>query len=363
MKRAFTLIELLVTILIASFAVALATYIWFEVTKQGLMTRAKTLGTEQAALVFHTLAEDALRIGSEGVIAGMAQSASSSGASSSSFAKTALWWNSPNDSSHFHVINNSNTDSLRFKTLTFGDSGQATGFELTRYFVNNNKQLVRTSIFYPNFVLASAVPKMTVLADSITTFNIRLGVIGSIGTSGDTLINISSSATILTPNSSSSNVKATLAGPFNLVAGATYEAQFSDSSSSGLYDYFDITEDELMVYIASSGSDPEMGLPVLKFYPTSTPLNRKWRFNSSTNLSSKSLMLSLKLKNTIAQPRIRLNNVRIIKISDATYSWTNTINTANKIATKSFEVEITATVRGKTSTLKRILPLPSNGSK
>lgn len=353
MKKGFTLIELLVTILISSFAIGVAGYVYVTAFKNDLNTRYKLRSMDDANHLMSIVLEDMGRMGNHD---GLVQN------DTITHNFSPMYWNLSNsDSSQFNLMDHDSTDRFIFKALRYNSKGIIIGFDSVEYRLNNG-QLTRKLVFIDT--LGSKSSDTTVLlADSILAFNIRLGQI--VNADSSNLYTMSSSSSWVvhldTNNPSTASVQS-----LNLKEGATYEVSFVEAPDTSISNNWDQIKDTFSVSMLDASGNLMHGTRPKYFYPTGTAFTHQVYFSPATSVNGASFQFKIKKSTTPLTPTVdTLRNVMVTEKSVGQYTWLSSLSSstsgiAQKRASKALEVRLNVRIKGKSSQVVRIIPLPAN---
>lgn len=353
MKKGFTLIELLVTILISSFAIALAGYVYVSAFKSDLSTRYKLRSMDDANKLMSVVLEDIGRMGNHSSLVQ---------GDTNRLTLSRLYWDlSAGDSSQFQLVNSDSADRFIFKTLRYNSQGKIIGFDSVQYFVNNGT-LSRRLNFIDTLGTVSS-DTTVILADSVQAFDLRLGQMANL--SAASLYSMSSSSAFVLRVDSANPITASVSG-FNVKAGATYQVRFNESPDTSISYNWDQLNDSLSVNMVASGGTPISGVQAKYIYPNGGVIAHQIQFSPSVDASGASFEFRLKKKITPTSLTVdTIRNVDITETSAGQYEWLNGLSSSSagiqqKRNTQALEIRLVVSIKGKSTLVSRIVPLPAN---
>lgn len=353
MKKGFTLIELLVTILISSFAIALAGYVYVSAFKSDLSTRFKLRSMDDANKLMSVVLEDIGRMGNHSSLV--------QGDTSRINLSRLFWDLSNSDSSQFQFINHDSTDQFIFKTLRYNSLGKIIGYDSVQYSINNGT-LSRKLNFIDTAGTVSTDTSV-ILADSVQAFDLRLGQMANL--SSASLYSMSSSSAFVLRVDSANPVSASISG-FNVRAGATYQVRFNESADTSVSYNWDQLNDSLSVSLVASGGTSISGVHPKYIYPNGGVIAHQIQFSPSVDVNGASFEFKLKKKITPTFTSVdTIRNVEITETSAGQYQWLSGLSSSStgvqqKRNTQALEIRLVVSIKGKTTQVTRIVPLPAN---
>lgn len=351
-KRGFTLIELLVTILISSFAIGLAGYVYVTAFKNDMNTRFKLKSLDDASQLMSIVIEDIGRMGNHGALV--------QGQSSTSNSR--IYWDMANsDTSQFSFTNSDSSDQLSFKALKYNDSGRVIGVDSVTYQLISGS-LVRKNSYIPN--TGSIVKDSVILADSVKAFNIRLGIVDT--TASSTYLYEMSSSSAWALNMQTNNPNTAEVNNLPLKAGATYEVSFTESPDTSFSNRFDMISDTFSVSMTNSSGTIAPGTMPKLIYSTGSTINRTFTFSPQSDISNGKFVFRAKVHGTPSSAVLdTIKNVKVKEKSSGNYQWNSALSSsaagiAQKRSTQALEIRLMVSIKGKQTQIVRIVPVPAN---
>lgn len=414
-QEGFTLLELLVYIAISSIVVVIAGQVWIEFTKSSKRTSDRMDAYQDMEQALFYLDEDISRAGSK----------SNSRGQGMQMVTDVLMDASSQDSSSISFVNGTDsTDELYFKAAVFSaDSSLYEGYDSVYYTVNEDKELIRTSVFVDlDGTPGSALTQ--VIMDSIVVFDLEFGVYSSEGgamaslgvidsmhedrlewldfwTSAagpDNTPNLTSRVQdgigfvdvtnldygdntladtnmFAVQNSANTNRKQFNDNGNGIEAGKTYKVSFSTIADEDFVDNFDMTKDSLSLVIRKLSTDyaPMDGVPEQFFYPgvAGKKYDREFQFTSSVTEANPSVYFRFNLKSDLSAGTISLGPLTMEEVNSGTYSFLSDFNDADSVMYKQNTRSMTLRLKvdhgssvglqEQVYTLRKFIQLPNNG--
>ena len=369
-QKGFTLVELLVYIAISTIVVVLAATAWYNSAVFSLVSQKSLDLSGRANLTLKTIERDLERMGLSAGQAGAAVS----------ITDLVYMDEDIDDRSSFDFWDNSNEDSLVFRTARFDNSQSIIGYEEVTYKLENN-QLLRVSAPY-GLVDDAGDITTTIMEENVETFNIQLGVYGRKTLTGDSVLknhvidnstvsnNIGSFASAaylatirdLDPDSgvfiSPTMDDSVLAFQwmdggnafeFEPIPGETYTLSFNTYFNEDFISSYNAARDSIVIRLkqASDTSSLLVGTEPYRMYPSSIAsiLSRRYDFNTSSN-GKIIIQIITSLSRVDGNPEMAFNGFQISQHSLASSNYLSDLSGSleeqikTKMATKSLKITL-----------------------
>jgi type II secretory pathway component PulJ len=369
-QKGFTIVELLVYIAMSSIVVVVAATAWYNSATFSLVSQKSLDLSGRANLTLKTIARDLERMG---------LSAGQSGATVN-ITDLVYMDEDVDDRSSFEFWDNSNKDSLIFRTARFNNTQSIIGYEEVTYKIENN-QLLRVSAPY-GLVDDAGDITTTIMEENVETFNIELGVYGRKTLTGDSVLK----EHILDSTSTSNNIgsfasAAYLASigdfdaepgifitptmddrviafqwmeggnafEFEPVPGETYTLSFNTSFNDDFISSYNAARDSIVIRLkhASDTSSLLVGTEPYRIYPSSNAAIVPRRYDFNTSHTGKIIIqIITSLSRVGGSPTIGFNGFQISQHSLASSNYLSQLTGSideqikTKMATKSLKITL-----------------------